>query len=298
MDHVANLPAKLELMLKAASISRVALAQRLGVDKSLVSRWISGAVHPGEHNLSRLSTLLAEAVPGFRLADWDESIQALCQRYDLVPPLAAPAFPAAIPAPMAAFLEAARPEITHRAAAYEGFWRSSRPSVLMPDRIFHEYGVIRRTPDGLVEVLMQGSGLDFSGWLFPFGGNVFVFLFDSTGRTPMNVLFRGVSLPRAVILDGILQMAALDPGRTPAAVPIIIERVGDLGEDRDADIERLRQLGEEPLAPGALLDEAELRSRLIRDIGPAAAMAGGEMFLTVDQVHGLSRGEAAAGLRG
>src|SRR3712207_6254577 len=50
------------LALKAIGYSRGKAASRLGVDKSLVGRWASGAVHPNEHNLSKITALIAEHV--------------------------------------------------------------------------------------------------------------------------------------------------------------------------------------------------------------------------------------------
>ncbi len=72
MEPIRDLAAKLTLGLRAASLSRVELASRLGVDKSLVGRWLSGAVHPTEHNLTRLTALLNERLSDFSMADWFE----------------------------------------------------------------------------------------------------------------------------------------------------------------------------------------------------------------------------------
>ena len=298
MEHVADLPAKLDMMLKAGSLSRVALAQRLAVDKSLVGRWLAGSVHPTEHNLARLTTIAAEASPGFRLADWYDAIESIAKRHNCnLPHRSASTLPVGL-GPLAAFLDAARPDLAGRGGAYEGFWRTSRPSLLVPDEIFHDYGLLRRTDDGLIEVLMEGSGLNFSGWLFPIAGNVFVFLFDSTGRTPMTVVFKGVSLPKAMVLDGILTMAALDPDRTPMALPIIIERVEDISGDRDADLSRLAEIVRgmpEPIDP---VQSQRLQERLFREVGAIAAATGGESLLAISGKHSLSRGTTIAGLSG
>ncbi len=298
MDHVADFAAKLDLMLKAVSMSRVALAQRLGVDKSLVGRWLAGTVHPGEHNLARLSAILAESFPGFRLSDWFDSLDAIARRHGIERPSVPEDARPLLPGPLAAFLESSGPELEHRAGAYEGFWRTSRPSLLMRDHIFHDYGMIRRPADGLVEVLMKGAGLDFSGWLFPASGNIFVFLFDSTGRTPMSLVCRGVSLPKAMVLEGILLLAALDPNRTPAALPILIERVGDLSGNEAADLARYHELESSMPEPAEPFAREDVVARLYRDIGPDAATAGGDIFLTVSSAHSLSRGVTKAGLQG
>lgn len=302
VDHVEHLGEKLGLVLRALSISRVALAQRLGIDKSLVGRWLAGTVHPTEHNLMRLTALIAESRPEFCMADWFADLAAFSRCFGI--PLPVPDDQAGDTSallssgPLAQFLNAVRPEMEHRATAYEGFWRTARPSVLMNDRIFHDYGMIRRTPDGMVEVRMEGSGLAFEGWLFPVGGNVFVYLFDKTGRTPLSVLFKGVSLPRAVVLDGILLLSALDAGRTPAAVPIVLERIGDVTDDRDADLATYRQIVSEEPAPLHPLGAEMLKERLFRECGPVAAANGGDLFLAVTSSSNLSQGATLTGLVG
>jgi hypothetical protein len=299
MSHVPDLPLKLDLALKVLSLSRVGLSQRLGVDKSLVGRWLSGAVHPTEHNLSRLTGLVSEAYPAFRMADWFGSMTDFAQNFGVEPPVRpSPAQVSGGHPLLSAFLETVMPETAHRASAYEGLWRTARPSVLMRDRIFHDYGMVRRGNDGMLEVVMEGSGLTFSGWLFPIAGNVFVFLFDATGRTPMTVLFKGVSLPTASVLDGILMLAALDADRTPAAVPVILERVGDVSGDRDTDDARFARMVAEQSEPLEPLCADELKARLFRDIGPAVAAKGGDPFLIVSSAQSLSRGITTAGLKG
>lgn len=297
MDRIADLPAKLDMALKAMSLSRVALAQRLEVDKSLVGRWLSGSIHPTEHNLVRLTSLAAETIDGFRLADWYADLGAFAQRLGVEMPSSMPFASFAGGEALSSFLEAARPELEHRGSVYEGFWRTSRPSLLMPDQVFHDYGMIRRTPGGLIEVVMEGAGLDFRGWLFPISGNVFVFIFDKTGRSPMSLIFKGVSLPKAMVLDGILLMAALDPSRTPVAVPILLERVGDLSGDEEADREIYARIVQQEPIPDIIWDEGDLERHLVRNFGPDAAAVGGDPFLAVGSRH-LSRGATLKGLRG
>ncbi|MFN3282427.1 MAG: helix-turn-helix domain-containing protein, partial [Tabrizicola sp.] len=56
---------RLNLAMKQANVSPAALASAVGVDKSVVSRWIAGRVRPTQHNLARIAAVLAEALPGF-----------------------------------------------------------------------------------------------------------------------------------------------------------------------------------------------------------------------------------------
>ena len=299
VDHVADFPAKLDLMLKALSLSRVGLAQALGVDKSLVGRWLGGRVHPTEHNLSRLTALISGRHEGFRLIDWYGGVTEFAHGFGVEPKVAETAPPAILrDGPLARFIESARPDLAFRGGAYEGFWRTSRPSFLVREQVFHDYGMVRRSADGMLEVHMQGSGLKFDGWLFPIAGNVFVYLFDDTGRTPMSVVMGGVSLPKAMVMDGILLLAALDAHRTPAAVPIVLERVADLSGDAEADSATFRHVVVDQPSPIDPIPPAELERRLFREVGLAASAAGGEAFLAVTAARSLSRGVTAEGLAG
>lgn len=297
MDQVAAFPAKLDLALKALSLSRVALAHDLGVDKSLVGRWLSGAVHPTEHNLARLATLIARQRPDFRLADWYRSRIEFGAIFGLSVEDPAPATspPLSLLGPIE---DRARVETARRGAAYEGFWRTTRPSLLMDNQIFHDYGMIRLGDNGLLQVTMQGSGLSFEGWMLLAEGDLFVFLRDPTGLTPMSLVFRGVNLPRAMVLDGLLMLAALDPGRTLGAIPILLERIGDLGGDRAADdavCSKLQEQAPEPLDP---VPPEMVTARLYRDCGPAAVRNGGSGFLLIGAQDSLSRGTTTGGLTG
>jgi tetratricopeptide (TPR) repeat protein/transcriptional regulator with XRE-family HTH domain len=63
--------ARLSLALKALNVSRARLASAVGVDKSLVSRWLAGQVTPSSHNLARISNVLAQVKPGFNMTLWE-----------------------------------------------------------------------------------------------------------------------------------------------------------------------------------------------------------------------------------
>ena len=142
---------------------------------------------------------------------------------------------------------------------------------------------------------MTGSGLLFHGWMFPAEGNVFVTLQDMTGFTPMSLIFRGVSLPRAMVLDGLLLLAARDAGRTPAAIPILLERIGDLSGVRGEDDLRCAALAENEENPVDSIPEEAKLDHLLRDIGPSAAAKGGELFLVASGRRSLSKGMALSG---
>ncbi len=61
---------RLDLALKALNLSCTQLAAQVGVDKSLISRWMSGRMRPTGYNLARISEVLARAKPGFNTLYW------------------------------------------------------------------------------------------------------------------------------------------------------------------------------------------------------------------------------------
>ena len=291
--------AKLDLVLKTLSMSRGRLAADLGVDKSLVGRWASGAVTPSAHNLANLTRLVASRRDGFTMLDWDRSLASLAGLFgvevDPAPPAPAPQAEVPLQGLPQPFLEMARFTTGRRGAAYEGFWRTTRPSVVMPGTFFHDHGMIRVEAGGLLRVRMGASGLMFEGWMLPGEGQLFVILFDAAGETPIFLIFNGVPLPKASLLDGLVLAASLNAARTPAAYPIVMERIGDLSGDVEADDARCRELlASDPVAPEDSIPQ-DLRHHLVRDIGPAAAAAGGDLLLLAPMTATLSRGASFGG---
>lgn len=71
MPAVPDFAQKLGFLLKAHNLSRARLAQVVGIDKSVVSRWASGVQAPTDHNLSLLTQVIATHRPGFDRFDWD-----------------------------------------------------------------------------------------------------------------------------------------------------------------------------------------------------------------------------------
>ncbi|MGE0776148.1 MAG: hypothetical protein AB7L36_14085 [Sphingomonadaceae bacterium] len=292
MSSRSPFAARLHLVLSAVAMSRAKLASVLSVDKSLVGRWAAGAVHPSDHNLSRITAVIAERFPGFTALDWERDLASFAERLGLDPSAARGEQPLPdVQGLPLQFIDLAKRNTEQRGTAYEGFWRTSRPSVLMPHLIFQDHGMIRMSANGLLEVRMGGAGLFFHGWMMLAEGNLFVIIHDKTGQTPLFLIFRGVPLPRAEVMEGILLMAALNASRTPAAVPILLERIGDLSGDHAEDDARCEDL----ITRQPTVDEIPDANRayLLRDVGPAAAANGGDMFLLADSV--LTRGSTATG---
>src|SRR5580704_6649731 len=79
---IADFALKFGLVLKTFNLSRGRLAQTVGVDKSVVSRWASGVQAPSDHNLSLLTEAVARHRPGFERRDWDLDAEGFANRLD------------------------------------------------------------------------------------------------------------------------------------------------------------------------------------------------------------------------
>ena len=286
---------KLELVLKVLSLSRARLASDLGVDKSVVSRWVSGAVLPSAHNLSLLSARIAERIPGFMTLDWDRSLAAFAELigadlkaiagHNPPPGSAISGLPIA---GMEQFLGAT----TMRGAAYEGFYRTTRPYILAPGRFIHDHAMVRIDPNGLMRLRIGAGGTIADGWVLPAGNQLFAVTVDVISGAVLFGIFHGVATPRAEVIDGLVLAPSLDVGRTPASYPMLLNRVEDLTGDPDADDKRFIELAaRDPVAPEGSIPEA-VRQHLNGDFGPAAAALGGELLLRLPLARSMARGPA------
>lgn len=286
---------KLDLALKSLSMSRGRLAAALGVNKSVVSRWASGAATPSPLNLESLTALIASRQPGFTLLDWDRDLPALAALFGVEPaaPVADPPG-SVLDALFAPVLESARQTIPQRTAPYEGFWRSIQPAPGKPARFICLYGLIRRSATGLMEFRGGCAGLLCDGWLLPAEGKLFAVALDSWGHTPIMMILNTVSLPRATRLDGLCLTTLMDSNRTPIATPVVFERLGDLTGDRAADDGTFEELKARKPFPDPEEISSEIRDHLVRDMGPAAAAKGGELLLMSTLANSLTGGVMAA----
>lgn len=284
---------KLELVLKVMSMSRARLAANLGVDKSVVGRWVSGAVQPSAHNFSLLSALIAQSIPGFTALDWDRSLPAFADLIGANLEAVSGRNPASallgLPlVGMDQFLAAT----DLRGEAYEGFFRSTRPYVMAPGRFVHDHGIVRRDANGLLRIRIGTGGTVVDGWVLPLGHQLFVVAIDVISGAVLFGLFNGVGTPRAEVVDGLVLAPSLDAGRTPTAHAMVFERIGDLSDDPEADDRRFLELASlDPVAPEGSVPEA-LRRHLIADFGPTAAALGGELLLRMPLAKSIARGPA------
>jgi hypothetical protein len=283
---------KLGFILKAFSMSRGRLAADMGVDKSVVGRWVTGAVVPSEHNLMLLTAQFARRAPGFTSLSWERDLAGLAELLGADTGVAPPPAILANPGLPLAILDQIRATTALRGAAYEGFFRSTRPYVLQPGRFLHDYGMIRLDETGLLSLRMGTGGHMAEGWMLPVHNQLFCIAADVTSGALLFGIFNGVATARAEVIDGLSLGSALDGGRTPTAHAMIFERIGDLSGDSAADDARFGALAAgNPLAPQGEISD-HMREHLTGDFGPIQLALGGALLLQMALSRSLSRGTA------
>ncbi len=283
-------PARLLLALKALSTSRGRLAAELAVDKSVISRWLSGRQTPSGENLANLTALIAARRPGFTLLDWETDLDSFQAR--LVPPSAATESPyGAVGGWLPdSVLEEARTLTSLRGHAYEGFWRTTRPAISLPGRFLHDHVMIRRAPSGFLSFRLQVEDMRFEGWAFPTQTQLFALAVDPGTGIFIFGIFNAVIRNRAEVLDGLTMTIQRAGGGSPVAGAILMNRIGELTGDVPADEATYRDLARTPpLAPEGEVPP-EVQSHLFRDFGPSALAAGGMALLAMPFASSLSRG--------
>jgi transcriptional regulator with XRE-family HTH domain len=296
---VTSLAAKIDLVMKALTLSRGRLAAELAVNKSMVSRWLSGTVIPSSHNLSQLTLLVAQRVPGFTLLDWDRDLAALADRLGagIAAPVHAPAAPPPPPAEdaMPAFrsMTGARREIARHGAAYEGLWQGVRPACTQPGVVLREHILIQKVgPD--LRIVWGGAGWRCEGWLMPILGQLYGMMSDDADDSVQFCILNGNRMPRVDTIDGLILTNAKDTTDTPTAEVCLLERVGDLTGDAEADEARYEALRQRYATTNEISDE--VRAHIFPDTGPAAVTAGlGDLLLRLPLPRSKSKGTPAGG---
>lgn len=287
-------PDKLLLALKALSISRGRLSAELAVDKSVISRWLSGRQTPSGENLANLTAFIAARRPGFTLLDWETDLPAFQAR--LVPPAVVNDGPyGAVGGWLPdAVLEEARTLTSLRGHAYEGFWRTTRPAISLPGRFLHDHVMIRRAPSGFLAFRLQVEDMRFEGWTFPTQTQMFALAVDAGTGIFIFGIFNAVIRNRAEVLDGLTMTIQRAGGGSPVAGAILLDRIGDLTGDEAADEATYRGLAKTPpLAPEGSIPE-DVQAHLFKDFGPSALASGGMALLAMPFAESWSRGPRVA----
>jgi len=285
-----DFPARLLLVLKALSISRGRLAAELAVDKSVISRWLSGRQAPSGENLANLTALVSARRPGFTLLDWEADLEALTARLGVAPETPASPWGSLGPWLPESVLHETKTLTDLRGDAYEGHWRTTRPAIGQPGRFVHDACLIRKAQNGFLTCRIAVEDMRFEGWTFLTQTQLFTVM--SEPRTGMFTfsIFNAVLRHRAEVLDGVSMGLQRVGGGSPAAMGCMMERVGFLSGDPAADDATFEEAAKaDPLAPEGSI-APEIVARLMPDVGPMALAAGGMAILHMPFATSMSRG--------
>lgn len=273
---------KLDLVLKALSMSRGRLAQEAGLDKSLVGRWVSGQVIPSAHNMERLTAAIAKRVAGFSLLDWDRPLASLAEKVGGT--VDAPALPAgALPPGTLTFpfdiTGPARIETARRGDEYCGFYYNYRSAFGRPGR-FARIATLIRPRDGLLEVRKGAVGFEHRGWGLLMLNRLYIMQCEEKFEAMGFMITNAGQQPKARCLSGIILGVSSEGLLMPKAAPFLMMRQGDLTGDDAADLATYEAM---KLGAG-VVERAEVPevalAHITRDFGPRAFAEGGSDIIT------------------
>ena len=228
---VEDFAAKLGLLVKRLNWSRAKLAQQVGVDKSLVARWLNANSRPTGNSLMRI-TAVAGQVTGFTAADWDLPLAQFARR------LGNETSPVARTQTRMTFAGLKNPPSENWRDPYLGTWAG-----------FHQWF----GPRGFIRVSASRFDVDALGARFTFmtgayGGSGPVLAVHSHVSCLIELQtlanhfcfysFNAVRDPLAMVLDGL--QVAVGPDGTPAAVPIVMFRIDADGAGVPSDLDAFR----------------------------------------------------------
>jgi transcriptional regulator with XRE-family HTH domain len=286
---------KLSLVLKLLSISRSTLALQLGVDKSVISRWVGGDRAPSAHNLARLSSFIATYRPGFCTLDWERDADGLAAMFGLeTERSASPGLSRSISGLPIDNLEQLVQASASHARAYEGFFSTTRADPMLQGCYLREHAMIRQDENGLLRITM-GSAISMAdGWVMPHQSLVYIIVTERRSGALLFGMFHNRPVSRIEVLDGLVLIPGADMGRSPTACAMICERIGDLSGDVAGDETRLGELTSrsQAIAAGSLPDD--IREHLTWGSGPAQLAGAGEWLFSLTLNRSRTRGRQAA----
>lgn len=273
IDHFAE---KLGVMLDRLSLSRVQLAKLAGVDKSVSGRWASGRARPGEHSIVRLTDIVRREIVDFSRDEWNLPVGEFAARLGLPRRSLATAAGGGGMAP-----DPGTQAASAAAQRYSGLWLLTHASFTGLRHVYAFLAELRPQIDGLGFEMADSAGYRAHG-AARIGEGKLCLLAEATSHAhwPCWFIFNGVSLWRAVVLDGLLLSWGRDVSRAPVALRTIGFRLGRHEPERDAARRRFE-------AALAVLDRHYDDDRLQR------ALPG----WVADQLLGMTRDPSCGALR-
>jgi transcriptional regulator with XRE-family HTH domain len=214
--------ARLRQVLAELNVSRQTLARELGVDRSVIGRWLSGVNQPTNHNLTRLTDVVRRHRPNVTMDFWQRPL--VVSNGEMRPVKNEPPTEALR---ISGLHAARRPEID---ANYLGLWAGLYQSTQNRGSVVLSAMHIWDSEVGLRGTFTEGR-VSATGAAIAMGPRLHAIL----EIVPMHdrlclFVFNGVGSPHAALMDGIYMLSAGDSTICVAASPIVLFRVGDSGD--------------------------------------------------------------------
>ncbi len=240
MDIPDDFPGRLRTALKLVNLSAAALGAAVGVDKSVVSRWLAGRVSPTQHNLSRIAAVIAQRRPGFSVLTFEAEAESFAAALGLAPAAARSSTSADSLAIPFGLTDAARKETARRGVEYFGlysmyYWAFSQPGMVA------RMSLMMRPRDGLIEARYGAEGFQFRGWALLMLNRLYIAFAEERFEAMIFLVTNAGQQPRARFITGILTGPAeglLMPTASPAVLVREAEITGDVRADDAAYAER------------------------------------------------------------
>ena len=232
---------KLGLALKVTNISRGRLAASVGVDKSVVSRWLSDAVRPSGHNLTLVTNVIRqETQTAFSLLTWELDYPDFARAIG-APETVMPSQPAAreseggaagLPLQM---LSVSRAAVPREGWVFPGLYVGFRNAYANNGIVIVQALLLRLEGDRLMARFSDGL-FSYRGEALLLRGQLFVVMEETTRLDELlSMVLNGVSAPMADVIDGLIMGVAADRTSTPSCTTIVWQRRADVTGDDALD---------------------------------------------------------------
>lgn len=280
-EATGRLGERLNLALKTINLSPAALGAAVGVDKSVVSRWLSGKVRPSGHNLTRIAIEIARHRPGFSTLALEGPDEEFRRALDLPIPFGTGglsqvpmADSSALPIPYD-LINVSRNEVMRRGDEYYGHYDVHYWSFTQPGRIAR-LAMMLRPAQGLIEARYGARGFEFRGWALLLQNRLYVQLAEMRHDAMLYMVTNAGQQPRAALISGII-LGPSDGNLMPTASGVILTRAGEIAGLSEADDRAFEARADnDPFAGGDATPTA-IRD-LLESLRPGGAGAGQWLF--------------------
>lgn len=217
MAKSERLAQNLAAALKSLNLSGVDLAASLGVDKSVVRRWMLGHTRPTAVNMARLSQAVAARVPGFSVGDWELEPAAFASRIAVGAAMGLTA-----PGPMFRAFAGFREAIDSEAPVYVGYWMSYMIGAPGTGEVIARATRVSR--EGYrMPIEMVGDDFDLTGEFFSSDNRVYILIDRPRGASLSLTILTGSPRATPDLLVGISLFLTRRADVSPMAAPVVSE---------------------------------------------------------------------------